>query len=213
MVKQKKEAEGVYFKMLEGKYDDQRVLIHDLRRHLTAIKGLAQEQGADSVVDYVTKIKELPALQNRIRYCKNPMLNVVLSRYEELCYERGIAFQVEVRDKEYDFIAPNDITALFGNLLENAVEAAQNTAEPYVELHVGSPAVTDLFLSLTNPCSHPPREDGRGGFLTRKLNKEQHGIGLKSVKAIVRKYDGTLNHEYDRETKLFNISVLLKDKV
>ncbi|WP_330635410.1 GHKL domain-containing protein [Acutalibacter muris] len=68
-------------------------------------------------------------------------------------------------------------------------------------------------MSLTNPCSHPPREDGRGGFLTRKLNKEQHGIGLKSVKAIVRKCDGTLNHEYDRETKLFNISVLLKDKV
>ena len=59
---------------------------------------------------------------------------------------------------------------------------------------MGSPAGTDLFLSLTNP----PREDGRGGFLTRKLNKEQHGIGLKSVKAIVRKYDGTLNHDYDR---------------
>lgn len=212
MVKQKDEAEGVYFRMLEEKYNDQRVLIHDIRRHLTAIKGLAQEQGADSVVGYVTKIKELPALQNKIRYCKNPMLNVVLSRYSELCHERGIAFQVDVRDKEYEFIAPNDITALFGNLLENAVEAAQDTTEPYVELRVDSPAGTDMFLLLTNPCSQPPREDGRSGYLTRKLNKEQHGIGLKSVKAIVEKYHGTINHDYDQETKLFNISVLLKDK-
>lgn len=212
MVKQKDEAEGVYFRMLEEKYNDQRVLIHDIRRHLAAIKGLAQELGADSVVGYVTKIKELPALQNKIRYCKNPMLNVVLSRFGELCQERGIAFQVDVRDKEYEFIDPNDITALFGNLLENAVEAAQDTVEPYVELRVDSPAGTDLFLSLTNPCSRPPRDDGLGGYLTRKLNKEQHGIGLKSVKAIVDKYDGTLKHDYDRETKLFNISVLLKEK-
>ena len=210
MVKQKDEAEETYFRVLEEKYDSQRVLIHDIRRHLTAIKGLAQEQGAESVVGYVTKIKELPALQNKIRYCDNPMLNVVLSRYGELCREKGIDFQVDVRDKEYDFLAPNDITSLFGNLLENAVEAAQNTPKPYVGLRVDSPAGTDLFLSLTNPCCEPPLEDGRSGYLTRKLNKEQHGIGLKSVDAIVKKYGGSINLNYDLETKLFHISVLLK---
>lgn len=210
MVKQKDEAEETYFRVLEEKYDSQRVLIHDIRRHMTAIKDLAQEQGADSVVDYVTRMKKLPALQNKIRYCDNPMLNVVLSRYGELCREKGIDFQVDVRDKEYDFLAPNDITSLFGNLLENAVEAAQGTPKPYVALRVDSPAGTDLFLSLTNPCNEPPIEDGRNGYLTRKLDKEQHGIGLKSVDAIVDKYGGSINHDYDWEAKLFHISVLLK---
>ena len=41
-------------------------------------------------------------------------------------------------------------------------------------------------------------------------DKEQHGIGLKSVDAIVKKYGGSINHDYDWETKLFHISVLLK---
>lgn len=210
MEKQKDEAKETYFRVLEEKYNGQRVLIHDIRRHLTAIKGLAQEQGTDSVVDYVNRMKELPALQNKVRYCDNPMLNVVLSHYGEICREKEIDFQVDVRDKEYDFLAPNDITSLFGNLLENAVDAAQGTPKPYVALRVDSPAGTDLFLSLTNPCNEPPIEDGRNGYLTRKLNKEQHGIGLKSVDAIVKKYGGSINHDYDWEAKLFHISVLLK---
>lgn len=211
MVKQKDEAEETYFRALEEKYDEQRVVIHDIRRHLTAIKGLAQEHGADRVAEYASTLENLPVLQNKVRYCDNPMLNVVLSRYGELCHEKGITFQADIRDKEYDFLSPSDITALFGNLLENAVEAAQDSPKPYVELRVDIPAGTALFISLSNTCGQPPQDDGRGGYLTHKLNKEQHGIGLKSVNAIVKKYGGSLKQEYDSETQLFYSGVLLKN--
>lgn len=212
MMKQKDEAEETYFRALEEKYDEQRVVIHDIRRHLTAIKGLAQEQNADRVVEYTVALEALPVLQNKIRYCENPLLNVVLSRYGELCYEKGIAFHVDVRDKEYDFLSPSDMTALFGNLLENAVEAAEGVPEPYIELRVDSPAGTGLYISLTNPCSQPPRKDGLGEYLTHKRNKEQHGIGLKSIHTIVKKYGGSINENYDSKTNLFHTSVLLKDE-
>lgn len=210
MVKQKDEAEEIYFRALEEKYDEQRVVIHDIRRHLTAIKGLAQEQGAICVAEYAATLEDLPVLQNKVRYCDNPMLNVVLSRYGELCHEKGIAFHADVRNKEYDFLSPSDITALFGNLLENAVEAAQGSPKPYIELRVDTPAGAALFISLSNPCSQPPLEDEFGGYLTRKPNKEQHGIGLKSVKAIVKRYGGSINQAYDKDAKVFHTSVLLK---
>lgn len=212
MMKQKDEAEETYFRALEEKYDEQRVVIHDIRRHLTAIKGLAQEQNADRVAEYTAALENLPVLQNKIRYCENPLLNVVLSRYGELCYEKGIAFHVDVRDKEYDFLSPSDMTALFGNLLENAVEAAESVPEPYIELRVDSPAGTDLYISLINPCSQPPQKNGLGEYLTHKRNKEQHGIGLKSIHTIVKKYGGSINEDYDSETNLFHTSVLLKDE-
>lgn len=211
MVKQKDGAEETYFRALEEKYDEQRVVIHDIRRHLTAIKELAQEQGADRVAEYASTLENLPVLQNKVRYCDNPMLNVVLSRYGELCHEKGIAFQADIRDKEYDFLSPSDITALFGNLLENAVEAAQDSPKPYIELRVDIPAGTALFISLSNTCGQPPQDDGLGGYLSRKLNKEQHGIGLKSINAIVKKYGGSLKQEYDSETQLFHSGVLLKN--
>ena len=209
MAKQKEASEAVYFKAVEERYEDQRVIIHDMRRHLTAIKGLAQEQNADRVADYVTNIENLPVLQYKIRYCANSMLNIVLSRYKELCDQQGISFQVDVRDKEYDFLSPNDITVLFGNILENAVEAAQVTSKPYIELRVDAPIGAALFISLTNPCLTKPENDGSGGYRTRKADKERHGVGLKSVKTLVKKYGGSIKQEFDESTGLFHTMVLL----
>ena len=209
MAKQREASETVYFKALEERYEDQRVIIHDIRRHLTAIKGLAQNQEAQRVVDYVSNIESLPVLQNKVRYCANPMLNVVLSRYKEFCDEQGISFQVDVRDKEYDFLSPNDITVLFGNILENAVEAAQGTSKPYIELRVDAPTGTALFISLTNPCLIKPESDGSGSYRTRKADKERHGVGLKSVNTLVKKYGGSIKQEYDETTGLFHTMILL----
>lgn len=212
LVRQKDEAEEHYFKAIEQHYDQQRVLLHDIRRHLTMIKELALDSKDSKVVEYVTSIEKVPALQNKVKYCDNSMLNVVLSRYAEICREKGISFQVDVRDKSYDFLSPNDITSLFGNLLENAVEAAQGAPEPYIELRVDTQPGAALFVSLTNSCGSPPQSDGLGGFLTRKRNREQHGMGLKSVRMAVENYDGTFMPRYDEQTGLFHAMIAIKKK-
>jgi hypothetical protein len=213
LTRQKDDAETAYFKTLETQYDQQRVLLHDIRRHLTAIKGIAQNADAGEVVDYVTNLENLPALQNKVHYCENSMMNVVLSRYKELCQEKNIPFSIDVRFKSYDFLAPHDITIIFGNLLENAVEAAQDAPEPYVELRVDTPRGANLFLSITNSCGVPPQSDGAGGYLTRKPDKEKHGMGSKSVRAAVHKYGGTLSQFYEEGTGLFHTTVVVnKDK-
>lgn len=206
---QKDNAEETYFKTLETQYDHQRVLLHDIRMHLTAIKGIAQSLDAGEVVDYVANLENLPALQNKVHYCENSMMNVVLSRYKELCQEKNIPFSIDVRFKSYDFLAPHDITIIFGNLLENAVEATQDAPEPYVELRVDTPRGATLFLSITNSCGIPPQGDGAGGYLTRKPDKEKHGMGSKSVRAAVHKYGGTLSQFYEEGTGLFHTTVVV----
>lgn len=82
LLQQKDQAEGEYFIALENQYERQRVLLHDLRRHLTVIKEFALENGDLQVVHYVSDLQNLPALQRKVKYCGNIMLNVVLSRYE-----------------------------------------------------------------------------------------------------------------------------------
>ena len=72
LAKQKDEAKAAYFKTLEEHHDQQRALLHDIRRHLTAIKGIAQNLNAGEVVDYVTNIENLPALRNKVHYCETP---------------------------------------------------------------------------------------------------------------------------------------------
>lgn len=212
LIKQKDQVEGEYFSALEDQYERQRVLLHDLRRHLTAIKEFALENDDQHVARYVSDLQNLPALQRKLKYCGNITLNVVLSRYKELCDEKSIQFSVDVRDVDVDFLAQNDITALFGNLLENAVEAAENSKKPYIELIVGSNGDTHtdarLFVSLTNSSDEEPLKDSAGNFLTHKLNRERHGMGQKSIKRAVKKYDGNIEQQYDKETRLFHASIL-----
>ena len=66
----------------------------------------------------------------------------------------------------------------------------------------------NLFVSLTNFCDSEPFKDSVGNFLTRKLNKEWHGMGQKSIKRAVKKYGGTLEHRYSKEIHLFHTSIL-----
>ncbi len=207
---QREEDKELYFRTLEEQYNGQQILLHDINRHLAAIKALADENGDAAVAEYMSELQELPALQRRVRFCENSMLNVILSEYYNICRKKGIDFLVDVRNRPFDTIKHSDVTALLGNLLENAVEAAENCEEPYIELHIDTQPGYSLFLSLVNTCAVPPQSDGGNGFVSKKTGKLLHGIGLQSIRQIIKKYHGEIRQEYEEETHLFTTNVLLK---
>ena len=209
LLEQREKSEEHYFKTLEEHYTQQRVLIHDIRQHLTVMKDLAEDQKDGQVVDYIENLESAPALQRKIRYCNNPMLNVILSRYREICEEKGIAFSPDIRNVSLDFLSPGDITSLFGNLLENAVEAAEGAENPSIELRIDASRGKAFLFSLVNSCRQPPQPDTDDGFVSLKPDHGKHGIGLKSVRNTVKKYHGTLWQSYDPEKTQFHTVILL----
>ena len=210
LIRQKRRAEAGYYSALEEQYGRQRVLIHDIRKHLEAIRDLADHGAAEEIAQYLRELEASPALQNKVRICGNRTLDVVLCRYREVCEKKGIGFSADVRDQSVDFLRPSDMTALFGNLLENAVEAAEGGERPYLELLVDTRPGGAAVISLVNSCAVPPQGDSHRGFQSRKADREQHGLGLKSVADTVRRYGGVLRQYYDPETKLFHTVVMLK---
>lgn len=210
LLRQKQLTEENYYQMLEEQYDRQRVLIHDIRKHLGALRDLAGTAGDSAVSRYVRELEDSPALQNRVRICGHPVLDVILCRYQELCQKKGIRFAADVRDRSVDFLSHSDLTALFANLLENAVEAAEGGENASLELFAGSRPGNALVISLVNTCAAPPRDDGRGGWQSAKPDPEHHGLGMKSVRAAVKKYGGELRQYYDGETGLFHTVILLR---
>ncbi len=207
---QKQQTEISYYKALEEQYDRQRVLIHDIRKHLGSIRGLAQAGGDTAVVQYVTELERSPALQKRVKICGNRLLDVILARYGEVCAEKGIRFSADIRDQSVDFLSQSDMTSLFGNLMENAVEAAEGAEGPYIELLCDLRAGEALMVSLVNSCAAPPKSDGMGGFASTKQDIVHHGLGLKSIAQVVNKHDGTLRQYYDEGTALFHTVILIK---
>lgn len=209
LMRQKEQAEGVYYAALEEQYDQQRILIHDIRKHLETILGLAKgKSNEEAVANYVLELKGSPALQNRVRICGNPTLDVILSRYREVCLSNGIDFSLDIRCRALERIAPSDITSLFGNLLENAVEAAAGGEAPTIELLVDSRSGHALRISLVNSCRVPPAF-GKAGYLqTHKADKEKHGLGLRSVQAVTKKYKGQMQQYFDERAHLFHTLIL-----
>lgn len=210
LAKQRDEAEANYLQELEEQYDQQRILIHDINRHLAVLQEMAEERSDKSVAEYVMNLMKTPALRKRVRYCADPLLNIVLSRYGALCKEKGIAFLADVRDIQVGFLSPEDVTSLFGNLLENAVEAAQGADGAMVELRVDSTLGATMVLSLVNSCKEAPSPDTDGGFVSRKTDKVRHGMGLKSIRSTVRKYSGTIQQRYDSDTRQFHTTIVIK---
>lgn len=209
LMRQKQRTEMDYYQALEEQYERQRVLIHDIRKHLAALRDLVDKEDRAAAIRYLEELDASRALRGKARLCGNHTLNVVLCRCQEVCQREGIGFSADVREGSVEFLEQIDITALFGNLLENAVEAARGGAEAYVDLRIEPRLGDSLVVTLVNTCALPPESDGRGGFLSRKPQGEQHGLGLRSVRSVLKKYGGSLRQYYGGEDGLFHTVVLI----
>ena len=209
---QKEEYDAEYYKMLEEQYERQRILIHDVKNHMQAINGLAAEGNVSEIQKYITEWGYDKALQKQVRYCQNSILNIIVSETARECAESGIEFQCDIRGKSVDFISDTDISALFGNLLSNAYEAAKNADEKFIELDIKiKPEQKLTVVKISNSCKEPPVRDEKGLFISRKDGKENHGLGQKSIRRIIEKYGGTSESYYNDSEKRFETVIVFSE--
>lgn len=199
---QKEEADTAYYQALEKQADSQRVLIHDIKNHLGVIDGLLASGSTEELKAYLAALKKDPAFTQKARKCSDPILNMILLRFSEECESKGVAFQCDVRENTVSFMDAPSITTLYGNLLSNALEAAEQSEERFVELSV-LPSQDSIILSVVNSCDAPPKKDETGSYLTTKDDPQLHGYGLKAIHRIVRRYRGDSLMRYDPEQKRF----------
>lgn len=212
LVIQRQHADAQYYDMLEEQYENQRILIHDVRKHFQTIKDIASSTEPNSlerVTSYIDELEKSPGLQKRVRISSNSTLNLVFVRYSEKFKEAGIAFHLDVREKSVDFLTDADISSLFSNLLENAYEAALKVEEePFVEVMVEHFRNSKIaMVSMINSCASEPPRNHFGELCTTKEDKRRHGLGVKSIKAVIRKYNGTMKMTYDASDHTFHTTI------
>ena len=98
-----------------------------------------------------------------------------------------------------------------GNLLENAIEAAERTENKYLNVSItlqkGILRIRIDNSFVTESTSYKEERDGSRILQTTKKRKELHGIGLKNVKKIVESYNG--NMEIHMENDIFSVNIIL----
>lgn len=202
---QKEQADIAYYKALQEQYENQRILVHDIKKHLSVIDALAKQSRTNEIGKYISDLNVSLAPSNQAKLCTDSILNLLLLHFRDECKMAGVTFRCDVRENVSAFMDASSVTTLYGNLLSNALESARLTDEKQIELSATWNAEhTSVIISVVNSCAVAPTPDGSGGFRTSKENKHYHGVGLRSIDRIVKKYHGNATMYYDSITKQFH---------
>ena len=150
-------------------------------------------------------------LMESSRLCEHEMLNSILCRYMRQCTDKHISFHTDIRSETTDFIADNDITSLFCNLLDNAVEAAGHIPNSFIEVNTNKREKTPfVVITVINSCRKNPFSKESNSLSTDKSDNHRHGFGIKSIRKTISKYSGDMKMYYNDDTSTFHTIITLK---
>lgn len=203
---QRDQADTAYYQALQAQFENQRILVHDIKNHLSVIDAMALRGNTEEISAYIHRMDASLKAVPQARMCSEPILNMLLLRFHEECRKKNISLQCDIRDHCLNFMDTVDLTTLFGNLLTNAYEAAAacEASNRRIALSVRQNiAQSSVVITLENTCDQPPDTGTDGNFITRKKDRMRHGVGLKSIRRVVRKYNGMETLRYDAGSRQF----------
>lgn len=209
---QKEHDSAEYYKMLIAQNENQRILIHDMKKHLQSIAPLNEDNQNEKIKAYINQLMQSSDLLEFSKICDHKILNNILCRYKKVCNDLHIAFHADIRSNTTTFLSDSDVTSLFCNLLDNAVEASQRIKDPYIEISATQREHTPfIIITIINSCACNPFSPN-GELVSSKPDPQAHGFGIKSIEKIVHNYNGNMQMYYDGETFTFHTIIMLKMK-
>ncbi len=177
--------------------DEERVrsIYHDLKNHLLVLQ--AQAGNGQAVQNSIQGLQN--QLQEYETYYQtgNEYLDILIRDKARAAQERQIDFAAAVAFADGAFIDPLDLSAVFGNALDNAIEASEKLPEQERIITVKANRVRDLLVvSVENNISKQgcvPKSilsDSAGKNRTTKEDTFAHGFGLSNIRNTVQKYAG-----------------------
>ncbi len=194
------------YQMLEEQYRMQERLRHDLKNHLIALYGLLENQELEKMKNYLKNMENTADLGGDEDLTGNRIVDVLLHQKRKLAERNDTIWECDVQMPNPCSISDFDLCVLFGNILDNAVEAcekqANHSSHPWI--HIRARAVKKCFL-LEVKNSMNETHIRKGKLSDNKT--EGHGIGLLNINDVIGKYNGVMNIEM--EENAFVISLLI----
>lgn len=205
VLQQKEKNTSDYYELLREQNENSKVLIHDITKHLNTIKQLSEDKDSN-ITQYISEIVNDFSIMNPIDYCNNPTVNLITHRYYEICEKNNINFTISIKNANIDFMKEHDITALLDNLLENAVESALMTRDKFIDFSIYTRNSNFVIIKVSNSCNKKPKYINEI-LVSSKNTSGTHGIGTRSIKRVVAKYNGNLEMEYDSDSNTFTSTI------
>ena len=199
-------AQIAAFRMLEQQYRQSERLRHDMKNHVIALSGLVERSEWAKIADYLKQMEQCADPGAGAEATGNSAVDALLYQKRKLAEKNNILWECDVQIPPACGIPEFDLCVLFGNLLDNALEACGKLSPGEDRwIRVQARPIKKCFLLEIKNCTDLEHMDA-----VRSAGKHPvhgHGIGLLNVQDVLRKYNGTLH--MDLKDHLFVVSALL----
>lgn len=184
-----------HIKEMEIMMEKNRIQTHDIKHHLLILREYGQERKWDMLMSYLNELSDDILVQKKAMWTQVGILDTLLEQKKAKAESKGIAFRIRAdRIGELPF-SDMEISTLFSNLLDNAIEACEKIQDDrrWIQLNIMRKSGM-LYITISNSIKGRPLEK-EGKLITNKQNHQLHGYGIKSVQKIVRKYEGDFSYQ------------------
>ena len=202
------ETKNDYYEKVEESQNQIRRLYHDMNNHLYNIQMMnkSSEDASDYIVSLQNELKEA----RKTRVSGNSLFDIIVDEKMNICKNKGIEFDIDVDSKNTGFIKNMDMSSILANILDNAIEACDKMTSNKKYIKLTSMWADDMFVIICENSKENEVKKIGDRFITDKLNKSEHGIGIKSVEKSVKNYDGNMMIFCDGN--LFKVKIMIPKK-
>lgn len=180
---------------------------HDINNQLVIIQGYFKNQDIQGGSAYVSRLLKNQEAENLIIDTGNLALDILLSTKKVIAEHKGITFDFQVQIPENMFIQPVDQCVIFGNAIDNAIEACEKCPEDdrnieFILLQRKNRIICKITNSL--PVNYSVN------LSTTKEDKKNHGYGLINLTQSLERYDSIPIFEQDNQK--FILSFIVYEK-
>lgn len=174
---------------------------HDLKHRVMAL------QQENSHIDLEDITKDIDIYDRRIN-TGNEVLDVVLTEKNLICADKNIRIEYMVDGSQLSFMDTTDTFVMFGNIMDNCIEAVEplEEEERYILVNV----LRNGGFILIHTTNHYKADLGwteEGLPQTTKSDQKEHGFGMLSIETVVKRYNGELSIR--AEDGIFELNIIL----
>lgn len=197
-------AEHEYYAEVGRKYEETRKIRHDINNHLSALGILLNEGRTAEAKAYLGEISAELEYQKPPAATGRPVLDALLLSKARTAENENIKLEISIGSDFPESISDYDLCGIFGNIIDNAIEACEKCDDRYIHLTVKK-QLDMLCIFCENPYSGNVSPD----YETSKQDKSSHGFGIKRIEQLAEKHGGIV--KISAENEIFSISVLIQN--
>jgi signal transduction histidine kinase len=187
-------------------------LVHDIKHHLLLLRKLADEQDVSRIKMYLDEIeKEYTETENRV-WTSNRFLDFILNQKKQKAEDKEIRMTIDSEVIPVWNLTENEMSVVFGNLLDNAIEACEKirSVDKWIKVYIKKRSGI-IIIGIGNSIEQQP-VILQNKFISDKVNIQRHGYGVKSARRIVERQDGCMEWRVLKHEFYINISFFDSDR-